>query len=282
MLDAGRRRHARARRPTSFAGDPASAAIFLNQRPALRCRRPAGAEGPRGDAAADRRGTAPTASTRARSARRSSPRAAAGKGIITQADLDQYTTRELRADRVRLPRLPRRLGAAAELGRRRSSARSSTSSKAIRCKELGFRSAQAVHYQIEAMRHAYVDRNSYLGDPDFVKNPLDAPARQGLRRQDPRRDRPDEGRRLEATSSPASPPHEGSNTTHYSIVDKRGQRGRGDLHAQRLVRRQGHRRPAPACCSTTRWTTSPPSSACPTCTAWCRARPTRSRRASGR
>ena len=26
--------------------------------------------------------------------------------------------------------------------------------------ELGFRSAQAVHYQIEAMRHAYVDRNS--------------------------------------------------------------------------------------------------------------------------
>ena len=40
-------------------------------------------------------------------------------------------------------------------------------------KDLGFRSAQAVHYQIEAMRHAYVDRNSYLGDPDFVKNPLD-------------------------------------------------------------------------------------------------------------
>ena len=40
-------------------------------------------------------------------------------------------------------------------------------------KDWGFRSAQAVHYQIEAMRHAYVDRNSYLGDPDFVKNPLD-------------------------------------------------------------------------------------------------------------
>ena len=39
-------------------------------------------------------------------------------------------------------------------------------------KDLGFRSAQAVHYQIEAMRHAYVDRNSYLGDPDFVKVPL--------------------------------------------------------------------------------------------------------------
>ena len=42
-------------------------------------------------------------------------------------------------------------------------------------KDLGFRSAQSVHYQIEAMRHAYVDRNSYLGDPDFVQNPLDRP-----------------------------------------------------------------------------------------------------------
>ncbi|EGH49133.1 gamma-glutamyltranspeptidase, partial [Pseudomonas syringae pv. pisi str. 1704B] len=36
-----------------------------------------------------------------------------------------------------------------------------------RMKELGFRSAQGMHYQIEAMRHAYADRNSYLGDPDF-------------------------------------------------------------------------------------------------------------------
>ncbi len=30
-------------------------------------------------------------------------------------------------------------------------------------KDLGFHSAQGMHYQIEAMRHAYVDRNSYLG-----------------------------------------------------------------------------------------------------------------------
>ncbi len=31
--------------------------------------------------------------------------------------------------------------------------------------KLGWGSAQAVHYEIEAMRHAYLDRNSYLGDP---------------------------------------------------------------------------------------------------------------------
>ncbi|HJW11518.1 MAG TPA: gamma-glutamyltransferase, partial [Albitalea sp.] len=83
------------------------------------------------------------------------------------------------------------------------------------------RSAQAVHVQIEAMRHAYVDRNSYLGDPDFVKNPLDRllskdyasqiraaidPAKAGVSRE----------------LKPGVPPHEGTNTTHYSIVDKWG------------------------------------------------------------
>ncbi|MDP8996234.1 MAG: gamma-glutamyltransferase, partial [Pseudomonadota bacterium] len=38
---------------------------------------------------------------------------------------------------------------------------------------LGFHSAQGIHYLVEAMRHTYVDRNFQLGDPDFVKNPLD-------------------------------------------------------------------------------------------------------------
>ena len=40
-------------------------------------------------------------------------------------------------------------------------------------KELGLPLGAGGALQIEAMRHAYVDRNSYLGDPDFVKNPLD-------------------------------------------------------------------------------------------------------------
>jgi gamma-glutamyltranspeptidase/glutathione hydrolase len=31
---------------------------------------------------------------------------------------------------------------------------------------------QAVHDTIEAERHAYADRNVYLGDPDFVDNPV--------------------------------------------------------------------------------------------------------------
>ncbi len=96
----------------------------------------------------------------------------AGKGLITQADLDQYTTRELAPVECDYR------------GYHVVSAPPPSSGGVIVCeilnvlegyplKDWGFRSAQAVHVQIEAMRHAYVDRNSYLGDPDFVKNPLD-------------------------------------------------------------------------------------------------------------
>jgi gamma-glutamyltranspeptidase/glutathione hydrolase len=78
-----------------------------------------------------------------------------------------------------------------------------------------------VHYQIEAMRHAYVDRNSYLGDPDFVQNPLerllDKRYAESIRAAiDPAR------AGISAELKPGVAPHEGSNTTHYSIVDKDG------------------------------------------------------------
>jgi len=88
-------------------------------------------------------------------------------------------------------------------------------------KDLGFHGAQALHYQIEAMRHAYVDRNSYLGDPDFVKNPiehlLDKKYAEAIRATiDP--DRAAVSQELK----PGVAPHEGTSTTHFSIVDKDG------------------------------------------------------------
>src|SRR5205085_1060896 len=88
-------------------------------------------------------------------------------------------------------------------------------------KDLGFRSAQSVHYQIEAMRHAYMDRNSYLGDPDFVQNPLARLLDKGYAQQiraaiDPAK------AGVSRDLKPGVPPHEGSNTTHYSIVDAQG------------------------------------------------------------
>ncbi|HWK48138.1 MAG TPA: gamma-glutamyltransferase [Stellaceae bacterium] len=87
--------------------------------------------------------------------------------------------------------------------------------------ELGFHSAQGVHLMVEAMRHAYVDRNTYLGDPAFVRNPLDRLLSKGY--ADEIRAKIDPAR---ATASrdvaPGTPPHEGTDTTHYSIVDQAG------------------------------------------------------------
>ena len=37
----------------------------------------------------------------------------------------------------------------------------------------GFHSAKSVRLMVEAMRRGYRDRNTYLGDPDFVANPLE-------------------------------------------------------------------------------------------------------------
>ena len=57
-------------------------------------------------------------------------------------------------------------------------------------------SAQSVHYMVEAMRHAYVDRNFSLGDPAFVKNPCRlSPVRQACCRH-PRPYRSGEGHAL--------------------------------------------------------------------------------------
>ncbi|GFM89215.1 gamma-glutamyltranspeptidase [Pseudomonas cichorii] len=144
----------------------------------------------------------------------------AGKGIITQADLDHYKPRELAPIECDYR------------GYHVVSAPPPSSGGVVICqmlnilegypmKELGYRSAQGTHYQIEAMRHAYVDRNSYLGDPDFVKNPiehlLDKNYATKLREAiDPQK--AGDSNKIK----PGVAPHEGNNTTHYSIIDKWG------------------------------------------------------------
>jgi gamma-glutamyltranspeptidase/glutathione hydrolase len=83
--------------------------------------------------------------------------------------------------------------------------------------------ATRVHYIVEAWRRAYRDRNQYLGDPDFVKMPLGkllsgdyaAKLRAGISAD-------------QATPSSSLPPvvkdQEGVDTTHFSILDKDGNR----------------------------------------------------------
>jgi gamma-glutamyltranspeptidase/glutathione hydrolase len=144
----------------------------------------------------------------------------AGKGIITQADLDQYRTRELKPVEC------------SYRGYGIVSAPPPSSGGVVICevlnilegyplKDLGWGAAQGVHYQIEAMRHAYVDRNSYLGDPDFVKNPMERLLSKDYAARIRAAIAPNQAADSRALK-PGVAPHEGSNTTHYSITDKWG------------------------------------------------------------
>ncbi|MBE1439797.1 gamma-glutamyltranspeptidase/glutathione hydrolase [Agrobacterium vitis] len=87
-------------------------------------------------------------------------------------------------------------------------------------REQGYGAASTVNQMVEAMRYAYVDRNSALGDPDFIKNPLSKMLS---------KDYADEIRAKitpgEAGKSADMKPFggkESTETTHYSIIDKDG------------------------------------------------------------
>ncbi|WP_249193848.1 gamma-glutamyltransferase [Gluconobacter wancherniae] len=84
----------------------------------------------------------------------------------------------------------------------------------------GFYSPLAVHQEVEAMRHTYSDRQD-LGDPDFVKNPVDHLI-------DPqyaaeiRKDIPAEQAIPSSSLSPGQAEPEKHETTQYSIMDQSG------------------------------------------------------------
>ncbi len=81
-----------------------------------------------------------------------------------------------------------------------------------------FGSAALIHREAEAMRRAFTDRNTYLGDPAFVRNPIDRLLSKqyaaDLRRQI--------GERASPTPVFEPAPAGGSSTTHYSVVDAEG------------------------------------------------------------
>jgi gamma-glutamyltranspeptidase/glutathione hydrolase len=88
----------------------------------------------------------------------------------------------------------------------------------------GFHSARAVHIAVEAMRRAYADRNTYLGDPAFVTMPLDTLLSKDYAEAlaasiDTSRATPSD--QIRAGMLFASV-HESTQTTHYSVVDSTG------------------------------------------------------------
>jgi gamma-glutamyltranspeptidase / glutathione hydrolase len=144
----------------------------------------------------------------------------AGGGLLTQADLDRYTARET-------PPL-----ACDYRGFGVVSAPPPSSGGVALCEmlnilegyplaQLGFGAAQGVHYQIEAMRHAFVDRNTYLGDPAFVSNPVERLISDDYAAEIRKMIAPDRaGDSVSLRLGVA--PTEGAHTTHYSIIDDDG------------------------------------------------------------
>ena len=142
----------------------------------------------------------------------------AGGGIFAQADLERYAVREMAPVACRYR------------GYQVLSAPPPSSGGVALCEMLGilegydlrgmgFHSAAAVHVMTEAMRQAFMDRNNRLGDPAFVQNPvaeLTDPAYAAAVRA---RIAPEQAT---PSSTLAPPPAEGSNTTHYAVVDGEG------------------------------------------------------------
>jgi gamma-glutamyltranspeptidase / glutathione hydrolase len=111
----------------------------------------------------------------------------------------------------------------------------------LRPQGLGFRDPEELHLFAEAVRRVYVDRTKYLGDPAFVKIPLERLTSPGYVADlagsiDPQKATssasllpPVEGaggstlKRPDGTwYDPAQAPPEKKNTTHISVIDKEG------------------------------------------------------------
>jgi gamma-glutamyltranspeptidase/glutathione hydrolase len=102
---------------------------------------------------------------------------------------------------------------------------------------MGDRSAQSIHFTVEAFRRAFFDRADFMGDPDFAKIPvpqlLDKRYAAAWREViDPAHATPSlelkrpavfsELEQYAAAHPPATAQREANHTTHYSVVDAQG------------------------------------------------------------
>lgn len=85
-------------------------------------------------------------------------------------------------------------------------------------KALGYHSAQSIRVIVEAMRYGFTDRNTKLGDPDFINNPVAQlidkhyAAELSTKINSSTRDQP----------ATATVQRELTDTTHYSVIDRSG------------------------------------------------------------
>ena len=141
-----------------------------------------------------------------------------GKGLITTADLKAYTAKwrppvEFTYRGHRVTSMPPPSSGGVTL------AMMSHILEGYDLKKLGWNAPERLHLVVESMRRAFTARNARLGDPDFVKNPLDellSPEWATAQRATIKLDR--------ATPSAPAPNSGGSgpHTTHLSVVDGKG------------------------------------------------------------
>jgi gamma-glutamyltranspeptidase / glutathione hydrolase len=144
----------------------------------------------------------------------------AGGGILAQEDFESYRTRELapvECDYRGLHVISAPPPSAGGVGL----CEMLNILEGYPLRELGWASAQAAHYEIEAMRHAFADRSGLLGDPDFVKNPVERLTDKAYAAKIRDAIKPDKAG-ISNDIKQGVAPHEGINTTHFSIIDEAG------------------------------------------------------------
>ncbi len=88
--------------------------------------------------------------------------------------------------------------------------------------KLGFQSPEELHYVFEAMRRSFAARNAKLGDPDFVKMPVDELLSEAWAKQQRTSIQADKATPSSEIVTDGPPSANGPHTTHFSVVDAAG------------------------------------------------------------
>ncbi len=82
--------------------------------------------------------------------------------------------------------------------------------------------AQRIHHIVEAMRLAYRDRAEYMGDPDFIEVPVDYLVSESYIKSLAASINSQNATLSTSLKAVAKPSGNGADTTHFSIIDKQG------------------------------------------------------------
>ncbi|KAB7615447.1 gamma-glutamyltransferase [Amylibacter sp. SFDW26] len=88
--------------------------------------------------------------------------------------------------------------------------------------KMGHNSATTIHLMAEAMKQAYADRATYLGDPDFVDVPVQELTDKAYANDIRAKINMGKARPAELVKANVLTPYESNETTHFSVIDRFG------------------------------------------------------------